>query len=465
MLERRESQPDVPRLGELGPDPEPLGTERFERLMERVRVSSSPQPKPRFEPMANGTPARTVNRMNGFNPTERQNEMHVVIAGGGVAGLEAVIALRDLAADRVKMTLVAPEEDFVYRPMSVGEPFALGDARRFPLKGVARDFDVELVHDGLASVSPGSKLIRLTGGGELRYDKLVVATGARRRQAFEHVTTFRGQEDSEAVHGLVQDMEGGYVRRIVFLVPVGTAWSLPIYELALMTARRAHEMCLDDVELTVVTPEEHPLAVFGPTSSVEVEDLLKAAGIKLVCSAFAEVPRQGTVVVRPNGTEISCDRVIALPRVEGAAIRSLPHDADGFLPINNHGHVAGVEDVYAAGDGTNFAVKQGGIACQQADAVAEVIAKSAGAPLEPRSFRPVLRGQLLTGRESHFMRTNLSGREGDVEQSSPHTLWWPPSKVAGRYLAPYLYATEKAHERERQRQNDLLLREYEITTG
>ena len=59
--------------------------------------------------------------------------------------------------------------------------------------------------------------------------------------------------------------------------------------------------------------------------------------------------------------------------------------------------MSGAEDVYAAGDGTNFPIKQGGIACQQADAVAEVIAKAAGASLEPRSFRPVLRGRLITG--------------------------------------------------------------------
>jgi sulfide:quinone oxidoreductase len=389
--------------------------------------------------------------------------MHVVIAGGGVAALEAVIALRDLAADRVKITLVAPDDDFLYRPMSVGEPFALGDARRVPLKQVARDFDVDLVSDGLASVSPGSKLIRLTNGGELRYDKLIVASGARRQEAFEHVTTFRGQEDSEAVHGLIQDMEAEYVRRIAFVVPTGTAWSLPIYELALMAAQRAHEMSLD-VELTIVTPEAKPLSVFGPVVGDEVEALLAQAGIRTICSAIAEVPGKGVVLARP-GLRVDCDRIIALPRLEGASLRSLPHDADGFIPIDNHGRVAGIENVYAAGDGANFPVKQGGIACQQADAVAEVIAKSAGAPIEPRSFRPVLRGQLLTGGDSHFMRTDLSGREGDASASGPQTLWWPPSKVAGRYLAPYLHATEMAGTVERQRQNELMTREYAVTTA
>jgi sulfide:quinone oxidoreductase len=390
--------------------------------------------------------------------------MQVVIVGGGVAALEAVIALRDLAADRVKITLVAPDDDFVYRPMSVGEPFALGDARRVALKQVARDFDVDLVSDGLASVSPGSKLIRLTNGRELRYDKLIVATGALRRQAFEHVTTFRGQEDSEAVHGLIQDMEGGYVRRVAFVVPTGTAWSLPIYELALMAAQRAHEMCLD-VELTIVTPEEKPLSVFGPVRGDEVEALLDKAGVNVICSAVAEVPRKGVVVARPSGVRVDCDRIIALPRLEGASFTSLPHDANGFIPIDTHGRVAGIENVFAAGDGANFPVKQGGLACQQADAVAEVIAKSAGAPIEPRSFRPVLRGQLLTGGDSHFMRTDLSGREGDASEGGAHTLWWPPSKVAGRYLAPYLHATESAAAAERQRRDDLMSREYAVTTA
>jgi sulfide:quinone oxidoreductase len=348
--------------------------------------------------------------------------------------------------------------------MSVGEPFALGDARRVPLKQVAQDFDAELVKDGLASVSPGSQLIRLAGGDELRYDKLIVATGARRRQAIEHATTFRGHQDSDAVHGLIQDMESGSVTRVAFVVPTGTVWSLPIYELALMTARRAYEMCVD-AELAIVTPEERPLAVFGRRSSEEVGELLKEAGIRVIASAVAEVPAKGVVIARPCGSEVHCDRIIALPRLEGTSLRSLPQDGNGFIPIDNHGGVSGIDNVYAAGDGTNFPVKQGGIACQQADAIAEVIAKSAGAPVEPRSFRPVLRGQLLTGGKSHYMRTDLSGREGDVSESGPTSLWWPPRKIAGRYLAPYLLTTDRIAELERQRQKDLMTRGYVVATA
>ncbi len=205
--------------------------------------------------------------------------------------------------------------------------------------------------------------------------------------------------------------------------------------------------------------------MFGPGPSDEVRELLEQAGITIRCSVHAEVPRKGSVVLHPGGDEIEADRVVTLARLRGNAIRSLPQDDDGFLPIDNHGRVVGVDNVYAAGDGANFPVKQGGIACQQADAVAEVIARAAGASIEPRSFRPVLRGQLITGRESRFMRTNLSGREGDSAQTSPETLWWPPSKVAGRYLAPYLHETEAAAEREAQRKQALMTREYEVRPG
>jgi sulfide:quinone oxidoreductase len=267
------------------------------------------------------------------------------------------------------------------------------------------------------------------------------------------------------LHGLIQDLEEQYAKRVAFVVPSGVTWSLPLYELALMTARRAYEMSLDDVELTLVTPEDQPLAIFGPGPSDEVRDLLEHAGVAVRCGVHAEVPRKGTVCLHPGGDEIVCDRILTLAGLHGNAIRSLPSDDDGFLPIDNHGRVVGVDDVYAAGDGANFPVKQGGIACQQADAVAEVIAKAAGASLEPRSFRPVLRGRLITGGESRFMRTDLSGREGDTAQASPETLWWPPSKVAGRYLSPYLHEAEAAAEREAHRRQELMNRDYEVEPG
>ena len=129
--------------------------------------------------------------------------------------------------------------------------------------------------------------------------------------------------------------------------------------------------------------------------------------------------------------------MIALPALEGPGIAGLPSDAEGFIPIDERARVKGVEDVYAAGDGTTFPIKQGGLATQQADAAAEHIAARFGADIDPQPFHPVLRGMLLTGDDSLSLAHSLTGGEGEGSASADY-LWWPPHKVSGRYLAPWM---------------------------
>jgi sulfide:quinone oxidoreductase len=121
----------------------------------------------------------------------------------------------------------------------------------------------------------------------------------------------------------------------------------------------------------------------------------------------------------------------------GPGIAGLPADERGFIPIDDHARVGGVDDVYAAGDGTTFPIKQGGLGTQQADAAAEHIAARFGAPVEPQPFHPILRGQLLTGEESLHLQQDVAGGAGEGAASADY-LWWPPHKVSGRYLAPWL---------------------------
>jgi sulfide:quinone oxidoreductase len=372
------------------------------------------------------------------------SQTRVVIAGGGVAALEGAIALRDLAGDRVAITMLAPQAELVYQPLSVGSPFALGSAKRYPLADMAERLDVDLRHEALESVETGGRSVR-TDGGEHPYDALLVAVGAKREPAYEHALTFRGQEDTEPAHGLVQDLEGGYVRRFAFVVPPGGAWPLPLYELALMTARRARETGVD-ADITLVTPEESPLGIFGQQASDAVSGLLGELGVAVEARSSAAVERTGEVLLRPGDRRLEVDRIVALPRIVGRAIDGLPSDDHGFIPIDDHARVRGVGDVYAAGDGADFPVKQGGIACQQADAAASSIASAAGASVEPEPFRPVLRGQLITGGAPQFMRHSLEGGHGDDSEVSTETLWWPPSKISGRYLAPFLGATREAEQ-------------------
>jgi sulfide:quinone oxidoreductase len=166
--------------------------------------------------------------------------------------------------------------------------------------------------------------------------------------------------------------------------------------------------------------------------------MLTERGITVYGGQDVEVPERDRVLLLPDGPAIEADRVVALPRLYGPAVAGLPHDRDGFVPVDEHGRVDGVQNVWAAGDCTTFPVKQGGIAAQQADVVAAAIAADAGADVEAPPFAPVLRGVLLTGRDPNWLRGDMA--EGSVQAPAmSHTaLWWPPSKVAGRYLAPAL---------------------------
>ena len=364
----------------------------------------------------------------------------VVIAGAGPAALETALALRHHAPGHVALTLLAPDGDFVYRPVSVAEPFALGSARRYPLGAIAADLHAAHVPGTLAVIDADAHQVQLQDGAPVRYDVLVVAVGARPTPVFPRALTFGGPDDAEAMHGLVQDVEMGYVRRLAFVVPPGTTWPLPLYELALMTAQRAYGMYAQP-EIHLVTPEAAPLEVFGARASAAVRSMVDAARIHLHAQAPATV-EDGAVVVLPSGERLAVDRVVSLPALAGPAIPGLPRDAGGFLPVDRLGAVQGVEDVYAAGDATDFPVKQGGLATQQADAVASAIAARAGAPVTPQPFEPVLRGMLLTEHEPRWLRDDAAA--GQESAAAGRGLWWPPTKIAGRWLAPYLLGRDLA---------------------
>jgi sulfide:quinone oxidoreductase len=224
------------------------------------------------------------------------------------------------------------------------------------------------------------------------------------------------------------------VRRVAFVVPTGASWTLPLYELAIMTARHGWSIGLEEARYWLVTPEAEPLAIFGPVASRAVHELLEPEGITFVGSAYAQVER-GAVLIDARAQRIDADRVVSLPLLEGPRTPGLPADGDGFIPVDSYGRIAGAPDVYAAGDATASRIKQGGLACQQADVVAEQIAAAAGAPVRPSRYRPVLRGKLMTGGRDRYLR---SGAGPGAVAISELPLWWPPAKVAGRYLSPFL---------------------------
>jgi sulfide:quinone oxidoreductase len=364
----------------------------------------------------------------------------VLIAGGGVGGLEAALALRELAGERLSTTLLAPDPEFVYRPLRVREPFGYSEARRYSLEEIARDIGVELIEDAFKWLDPDDRAVHTDGGQAVEFDALLLAIGARLEPAYKHAITIDDRHLDQQLHGLVRDVEDGYVHKLAFIAPPAMPWPLPIYELALMTAHRAYDMGVD-LSITIATPEDAPLAVFGATVSEAVERMLAERGILIVTSAHCDVPGPGEVSIHPGSRVLEVDRVVALPLLAGPSTPGVPTDATGgFIPVDEYCRVRALEGVYAAGDATDFPVKFGGIAALQADTAAESIAALAGAPLQPSKFNPEIHGILLGGEKPLYMSAHITGGHGSSSEVSDSPTWSPPTKIAAKYLAPYLDA-------------------------
>jgi sulfide:quinone oxidoreductase len=360
---------------------------------------------------------------------------HVLVVGGGVAGLETALALRALASERVGVEIVAPELHFFYRPLAVSEPFGGARVRRWELADLARSAGASFTPGAVEALDAEAHTAYVRGGPAIEYDAVVLACGARPEVAVPGALTFRGPADLEAIRRLVDGLERNEYRRLAFVAPSGVVWPLPIYELALLTATELRQKGVA-AELVLVTAEPGPLALFGTAASEAVRAALAERGIELRVSTYAEAA--GEHGLAAHGSTLRVDRVVALPRLRAPVIDGVPRDGAGFVPTDPHGRVPGVPDVYAAGDLTAFPIKQGGLAAQQADAAAEAIAAKAGADVEPRPFRPVLRALLLTGGVPTFLRVELGGGRGETSEASEEMLWWPPGKIVGRYLAPFL---------------------------
>lgn len=360
----------------------------------------------------------------------------VLVAGGGVAALETVLALRALAGERVEIEVVSPEPQLRYPPLEVVEPFGLAPPR-VELADALASQDATHRLDALADVDPVHHVVRTGNGAVLHYEALVVAVGGRRvAPSFGGALVFTGPKGRERFRELLQAVDAGSVSAVLFVVPPSVGWPLPLYELAMMTAHRLRASG-SPARVVLATAEHGPLELFGGRASGELLERLEALGVAFLAGVRLEHLRAGEARFAPGDRVVRADRIVTLPAIAGPAVPGLPADHDGFLPVDAHGDVQGAYDVYAAGDAVAYPIKHGGLATQQADAVAEAIAARCGVPLEPAPFRPVLRGMLVTGEQPQFLEAGVEiASAGSASGRSP--LWWPPAKVAGRHVAPFL---------------------------
>lgn len=357
----------------------------------------------------------------------------VMIVGGGVAALETLLALRDLAGHRVALTMLSAEREFLYRPVTVAEAFDRGEARAYSLPQIIGERERDrFIWGALRRVDPGEYAVETSAGQRLHFDTLVIATGARSRDWLPGALTFHGRADVGLMRRLLADLLAHRAGSLALTLPPEQIWPLPVYELAMLTATRLRERGAFAAKLSLVTPEAQPLELFGAEADRVVRPLLERLGVRLHTSSTPALV-QGRELVLVGGNKIHADRVVTVGMPAGPRLPGLPHDERGFIPVDGYGRVAGLQDIYAAGDATTFPLKQGGLAAQQADAVAETIAAELGIPVRGKRFRPVLRGLLLTGGPPLYLRA-----EDGSSAASEQPLWWPPVKVAGRHLGPFL---------------------------
>ena len=366
--------------------------------------------------------------------------VHVVIAGGGFAALEAAVALRALAEDRVRLTLVSPEPYFAYRPSATvevfgGAPPLMYDLREL-LKGLRGDYHAASV----VGVAPHAKTVELDSAQRLPYDILILAVGALSRPGVPGALTFRDQRDVPKLRRLLDDARHDRVSSLAFIVPSHHSWALPAYELALLTAARLRDKRAH-VDIRLLTPERAPLEVFGDEISRLVAGLLEERAVRFVGGVTPRAVREGTLELEFEAS-VTADAVVAVPELRGLRIPGVPASWLGFVPTDSAGRVESMADVYAAGDATTFPIKQGGLAAQQADWIAQTIASELGASV--REIRPawILRAQLVGGERPLFLRSELDefGQPAGIVTADDHDAAANTDghKVYARYLAPYL---------------------------
>lgn len=362
----------------------------------------------------------------------------IVIAGGGIAGLEAAVALRGLGSARsdLELTLLCPDRDFTFRALGVTEPFHGRGPLHLPLDEVLAGLDVRHIVDTLVEVAPAERRVLTAGGGALDYDGLLLAVGGTPFPAYAHGITFDRPGDPEPFDELLVDAEQRLAQSVAFVVPDAGGWTLPAYDLALMLRTWAlrHDR---PVRIDVVTAERAPLEAFGAAASERVAAVLARAEIGVASGAEPVIISDTSLLAGSHW--LTADRLVSLPRLAGPRVRGLPCDDSGFVAVGADGAVPGAPGVYAAGDGAAHPRKQGGLAAQQAEAAARALLREAGAAVAPAGEPPMLRGVLATPEGPLFLQAGLGdGGPGQQSVASLAPLWHPPTKVATRWLGPHL---------------------------
>lgn len=363
----------------------------------------------------------------------------MLIAGGGVGGAEAALALRALAPE-IDVEVLSPDPSFTVPPLAPLATLEPDTWIRRDLADLVEPHGVRVRRDALVSVDAVAGTVETREQGAVGFDRLILAVGCQADAAVSGALTFVPAVVPDVV-AILDELRSRWVATLGVVVPEGVAWTLPAYEVALAAARAA-----PGALVTVVTAEHAPLAALGQSSSSHVKLVLARAGVQLMTGWAARSFADGVLALDPDGF-LDFDRVIALPRPSPRFVPGVPTTDDGWIRVDRVGAVLGLDGVYAVGDMTDEPLKHGGLAAAQADAVATAVAASLGFDVDVEPYRAVLEAVLLDG-------PALAGRvRSELDHLAGPVLEWreagpePWRKLAARHLGAALAAGERGASR------------------
>jgi sulfide:quinone oxidoreductase len=289
----------------------------------------------------------------------------------------------------VRVTVVTPEPETDLAALPVAGPFAAPSGRQ-DLTAIANDVGVELVQARAVAVDAHRHRVHTDGGRALAYDVLVLAVGASPRPTIDRALTLYGEPGPTAVDRVLAER----APVIDFVNPPGVTRALALYELAIHVGDEARARGLD-VALRLVTPERAPLSALGERTTLAVARRLDAAGVAFEGGSSVFEGIDGLLRVNDAATILPGARTVALPVLDGPSLPGVPATAAGFIPVDAHGAVPGLADVYAVGDATACALKHVDVAAAQAAAVADAITAATGLPIIPVPWTATVREHQL----------------------------------------------------------------------
>ncbi len=126
-----------------------------------------------------GSAVGALGLVSGCASMDGQKGPRVVVVGGGFGGATAAKYLRIWSDYRINVTLVEPNGYFVSCPISnlvLGGSKVMADITS-PYDNLVKRHGVNLVRDMVTSIDPEKRMVKLAGGGDLPYDRLILSPG------------------------------------------------------------------------------------------------------------------------------------------------------------------------------------------------------------------------------------------------------------------------------------------------